>query len=133
MMPCRNNETERAKTMNIPATIFADAMTAANAAADAENTRLGPEQSRGLDCGFAWVDVPTGRAFMDPHTKAFLAWCKANGHGSRKGYGAAGWQFWSPAKAQTQSISVHYAGAAAFAASLRNAGIRHAAAGQRLD
>lgn len=119
--------------MNIPLTIYNDAMAAAIAAAKAEDARLPPENMRGLDCGFAWVDVPTGRAFMDPHTKAFLKWCKENGKGSARGYGKPAWQFWNPASLPTQSISVAYVGAAAFAASLRNAGISHAAAGQRLD
>ena len=119
--------------MNIPSVIYFDAKKNAFAAARAEDHRLPPEQCRGLDCGFAWVDIPMGRAFMDDHTRAFLKWCKENGHGSKRGYGKHAWQFWSPAGAATQSVSVHYAGAAAFAASLRNAGIRYANAGQRLD
>lgn len=119
--------------MNIPLTIFNDAEAAAKAAAAHAEAGLPPEAKRGFDCGFAWVDVPTGRDFADAHTKAFLKWCKENGKGAKKGYGKPAWQFWSPAHAATQSILVHQAGAEAFAASLRNAGIAHAAAGSRLD
>jgi hypothetical protein len=43
--------------MNIPLTIYNDAMTAAIAAAKAEDARLPPENARGLDCGFAWVEA----------------------------------------------------------------------------
>ena len=120
-------------------TILAEAFLAAQDAAKAEDARLPPENSRGFDCGFAWVDVPTPHD-ADPVTKAFVKWCKGRNvqpndrkYGNPRGYGKAAWQFWSPAKAITQSISVHYAGAAAFALVLRNHGIRDAQAGQRLD
>lgn len=116
--------------------LLASAYTAATAAALAEDMRLPPENARGFDCGFAWVDIPTGRN-APPAVKDFVKYCKAlgreQGGGEPRGYGKSAWQFWSPAKAQTQSISVHYAGAAAFALVLRNAGIEGAAAGQRLD
>lgn len=121
--------------------ILEEAYQAAEHAATVEDARLGPEQSRGFDCGFAWVDIPTPRD-MDPVTKGFIKFCKGkNGgsisptgnYGAPRGHGKAAWQFWSPAHSRTQSVSVHYAGAAAFALVLRNAGIVHAAAGQRLD
>lgn len=117
-----------------PYGIFEAASKAAKEAAEAENARLDPEEKRGLDCGFAWVDIPTPRN-ATPEVKAFVKWCKANSQGAPRGYGKAAWQFWSPAHANTQSVSVHYAGAAAFALVLRNAGIEgaRAAAGQRLD
>lgn len=111
------------------------AYAAARQAAAAEDARLGPEATRGLDCGFAWVDIPTGRNAPEA-VKAFVKYCKTVGTkdcGSPRGYGKAAWQFWSPARAQTQSISVHMAGAQAFALVLRNAGIEGAAAGCRLD
>ena len=115
------------------AAIYSEALTAANATADAENTRLGPENSRGFDCGFAWVDVETPRGGHSEAVKGFVKHCKAAGLGSARGYGKSAWQFWSPAKAQTQSISVHSAGAQAFALVLRNHGIETAHAGSRLD
>lgn len=115
------------------AALFLAAETAAIAAANEENARLGDERSRGFDCGFAWVDIPTGRAFKNPETAEFLKWCKANGKGRARGYGKPAYQFWSPAHSSTQSVSVHYAGAAAFSLVLRNNGIAHASAGQRLD
>lgn len=112
--------------------LYSAAYAAAIEASSAEDARLGDEQTRGFDCGFAWVDIPTPRD-ADAPTKAFVKWCGANGQGSKRGYGKAAWQFWSPAKHRTQSISVHYAGAAAFALVLRNNGIAGATAGQRLD
>lgn len=114
------------------AEILNSAETAAKAAAAAEDARLGPEQSRGFDCGFAWVDIATPRDASQP-VKDFVKWCKANGKGSKRGYGKSAWQFWSPAHAATQSVSVHMAGAQAFALALRNAGIDSAVAGSRLD
>ena len=113
--------------------IYEAAMTAANEAATAENARLGDESKRGFDCGFAWVDIETPRGKHSPETAAFVKHCKAAGLGSARGYGKSAWQFWSPAKAQTQSISVHSAGAQAFALVLRNHGIETAHAGSRLD
>lgn len=109
------------------------ALKAAVLAADAENIRLGDENSRGLDCGFAWCDIETPRGQHSEATRDFVKWCKANKHGTPRGFGKSAWQFWSPAKSQTQSVSVHYAGAAAFALVLRNNGIETAHAGQRLD
>lgn len=111
-----------------------DAYQAAEHAAIVEDDRLGPEATRGFDCGFAWVDVPMQRDTNDA-TKAFVKYCKAlrnAASGKPRGYGRATWQFWSPAHARTQSISVHYAGAAAFASVLNSAGIT-AHAGQRYD
>lgn len=116
--------------------LFDAATIAAVAAAKAEDERLPPENKRGFDCGFAWVEFPTPRQ-LSPETKAFLAWCKAQPEeahaGSKRDYGKTAWQFWSPARAQTQSVSVHMAGAQAFALVLRNNGIEGANAGSRLD
>jgi hypothetical protein len=116
--------------------LLQSAYSAANNAANAENARLGPEASRGFDCGFAWVDIETPRGKTSPETLAFVKYCKTTRSkdcGKARGFGKSAWQFWSPAHAATQSISVHYAGAAAFALVLRNAGIETAQAGQRLD
>lgn len=121
--------------------ILKDAYEAARNAAVLENGRLSPEGSRGLDCGFAWVDISTSRD-TDWATKEFVKFCRKNGkneqssyrshYGAKRGYGAPAWQFWSPAKASTQSVSVHYAGAVAFAKVLQENGIS-AYANERLD
>lgn len=120
--------------MNDFGKILEQAYQAAEHAAIVEDDRLGPEATRGFDCGFAWVDVPMQRDTNDA-TKAFVKYCKTVGSkacGKPRGYGLATWQFWGPAHAMTQSISVHYAGAVAFAAVLNSAGIT-ATAGQRYD
>jgi hypothetical protein len=98
----------------LPSEIYAEAVAAAAAAANAENAKLPPEQMRGLDCGFAWVVVKPARG-------PFVSWCKKNGCG--RSHHAGGWCFWSPGKANTQSMSVHQAGAEAFAEVLKAHGI----------
>lgn len=109
-----------------PAEIFVAAETAAIAAAAAEHAKLPPEQQRGFDCGFGWAVVKPARG-------PFINWCRANGKGYKKDYGGGGWCFWSPAHAHyTQSVSVHYAGAVAFAEVLTANGL-NAYADQRLD
>jgi hypothetical protein len=88
------------------AAIYAEATAAAKkAAAD-----YGPEDTVGLNCGFAWV-------VFKPATHPFIKWCKANRAGDR--HWAGGWCFWSPAKAPVQQIEIHKTGADAFAKVLK--------------
>ena len=81
--------------------LWRSACSAANAAAQVENMRLGSEYTRGCDCGFAWVtlpgDIPFGR------------WAKKQGIAS-KGY-PSGLSIWYSKvhSIPTQSISVHEA------------------------
>ena len=104
--------------------IYNEARAAGIATAQKQNAALPNENSRGFDCGFAWVIVRPARGH-------FVEWCKANGHG-RKGY-EPGWHFWySEFSIGTQSVSVHEAAAEAFAAVLVKHGLK-AIVGSRLD
>jgi hypothetical protein len=77
------------------------AIEAAVAAAKAEDARLGPEDLRGFDCGFAWVIAPNGK-LNTREGKALKAL------GFEKSWGK-GLVLWDPAGLPTQSMSVHYA------------------------
>lgn len=103
-----------------------NALVAAIAAAKFENNKLGPENSRGLDCGFAWVEAPTVR-FNTEQGKALKAL------GFKKIWSPyKGAYLWNPAKQPTQSISVHLAGARAYIVAMKPSGIpMHA--GSRYD
>ena len=81
-----------------PEIVWARAKTAAQAAAQAQNEFLGPEQSRGLDCGFAWV------AFNDGGNSPMVRWLKKTGK-----YGGHKMGVWYSDlhTVQTQSVSVH--------------------------
>jgi len=107
--------------------IFTAAAAAAQAAAEAHEKTLPPENKRGLDCGFAWVDIKPARG-------PFITWCRKNAKGERKDYGGGGWQIWSSVfqNIPTQSVSTKYAAAEAFAQVLRDSNI-NAFAGSRLD
>jgi len=104
------------------AEIWQTAKAAADAAAHAENARLGPEQARGLDCGFAWVVIKPARG-------SFVKYLKSQGIGHVRDYGG-GYEIWYSKlhSIGTQSISVHWAAAKVF----REHGI-NAHADQRLD
>jgi hypothetical protein len=83
------------------AALWHDAKQAAQSAAEAENFKLGDENARGLDCGFAWVTLPGNIAFG--------RWAKKQGIAS-KGY-PTGLSIWYSKlhNVPTQSISVHEA------------------------
>lgn len=74
-------------------------------------------------CGFAWVNVYPGNS-------SFALWLKKTGSGWRKPYGESGLQLWIGDYGQ--SVERKSAFAEAFAAVLRDAGIK-AYAGSRLD
>lgn len=106
--------------------IWAAAKAAAQAAADAENAKLPPEAMRGLDCGFAWVQMPG--------TIPFARWAKKQGIAS-KGY-PSGMQIWYSKvyNANTQSVSVHEAACTAARNVLAQAlGTSMISMGSRLD
>lgn len=105
--------------------IVAEAFAAAKAAGEAENAKLPPEEVRGLDCGFGWVDIKPARGAVIAELKD-----REDG-GYRKTWGGGGWQVMMHA-VPTQSISVHYASAQAFAAVLKKHGI-DAVPGRRYD
>lgn len=85
--------------------IWQAALAAAQAAAAAQNAKLGAEGSRGFDCGFAWVSLPGNTPFG--------RWLKKQGIAT-KGY-PNGLQIWYSKlhNLPTQSISVHEAAAKA--------------------
>lgn len=87
------------------AVLWEQARAAAQAAAVAQNERLGSENSRGFDCGFAWVSFPGNIPFA--------RWAEKQGICS-KGY-PTGQQIWYSKlhSLPTQSISVHEAAARA--------------------
>jgi hypothetical protein len=105
--------------------ILDEAEKAAKAAALAKNAQLPPEQSRGFDCGFAWVVVRPARG-------PIVTVARKLGKGHRRDYGGGGWEFPCSNFAPTQSIEVHVAAAEAFAGVLRSHGIE-ASTGSRLD
>lgn len=83
------------------AALWAKAQRAAQAAADEQNAKLGPENNRGFDCGFAWITMPGNIPFA--------RWAKKTGVAS-KGY-PSGMQIWYSKvyDCRTQSVSVHEA------------------------
>jgi len=87
------------------ANLWSEARAAAQAAAVEQNNRLGNEQSRGLDCGFAWLRFPGNIPFA--------RWAKKQGLAS-KDY-PSGLSIWYSKlhDVPTQSISVHEAAARA--------------------
>jgi hypothetical protein len=96
---------EHATTPNEFAALWAQAKRAAHAAAEVENLRLGDENIRGLDCGFAWINLPGNIAFG--------RWAKKQGIAS-KDY-PTGLSIWYSKlhSVPTQSVSVHEAAARA--------------------
>ncbi len=85
------------------ATLWARAKAAAQAAAEEQDRKLGDENSRGLDCGFAWINFPG-------NTK-FGRWAKKEGIASK--HYPTGLSIWYSQlhSVNTQSISVHMAAA----------------------
>ena len=111
--------------MAAPEFIFSEALTASKKAAEEQNAKLGAEGSCGFDCGFAWVVIKPARG-------SFVAWLKAQKIGD-KHYGG-GWNIWYSHlhNLSTQSASVHYAAARAFADVLKRHGLA-AYANERLN
>lgn len=87
------------------ATLWDQTRAAAQTAAVAENDKLDAENTRGLDCGFAWVSLPGN--------SPFARWAKKEGI-ARKAY-PSGLQIWYSKlhDIPTQSVSVHEAAALA--------------------
>lgn len=100
--------------------IFKEAKEAATRAAEAEDAKLGPERSRGLDCGFGWVVIT-------PAKGPFVNFLKGLKLGSRKSWGKGGGWYLSMGSGihglGTQSISVHQAAARAFLGVLKKHGL----------
>lgn len=95
------------------------------AAYDAAKAAVVGAEDKGT-CGFAWVVIPG----TSPLARYCRAKIKALGGERKPGagqYGSknypSGWQFWSPAGWQGQTIWVHEAGATAFAGVLAANGI----------
>jgi hypothetical protein len=88
---------------------YEEALSAAKAAANAHDAKLGAETARGFDCGFAWVE-------LRPATHPFVRWLKAIPHGREHGSKGwnGGWHIWNPSQHPTQSIGTKEAGARAF-------------------
>jgi len=106
--------------------VWTAAREAAQDAAATENARLGEENCRGFDCGFAWVTIPG--------TDPFGRWLKNAGIAS-KGY-PTGLQIWYSKlhSVPTQSISVHEAAARAARDVIAHATqSREVSMGSRLD
>lgn len=91
------------------------AMEAAQTAGRIENAKLGPEATRGFDCGFAWVEAPSVKL----NTKLGKA---LRALGWDKGWGP-GAVFLSPSRQNTQSVGVHYAAAKAYAEVMTAGGV----------
>lgn len=107
-----------ARTPKEFAELWRKARTAAQSAAELENAKLGDENRRGFDCGFAWVNFPGNTAFA--------RWAKkhdVNGnpvadenHGAIAGkHYPSGCCIWYSRlhSVPTQSVSVHEAAARA--------------------
>lgn len=108
------------------AALWQEAVEAANTAAEAENTRLPPEERRGFDCGFAWVVLPGNQPFA--------RWASKQGIASK--HYPKGMSIWYSKlhSVPTQSISVHQAAArAACEVFQRRLGTREIYAASRLD
>lgn len=100
------------------------AIVAAKEAAAIENAKLGPEQTRGFDCGFAWAHAPDVRG----NTKLGKQLMALGYHK----YHPTGLTLWKPARSPTQSISVHLAGARAYVEAMKPSNIRFVV-GSRYD
>lgn len=114
---------------------YATALRNAYAAADAAQAGM-VEDTRALNCGFAWVVV---------HDRAFMTWCRkqianceidGRKHEARR-YGdkhhAAGWCFWKPGSFNGQQVDIHEAGAKAFSETLAHELQIRTEWGSRLD
>lgn len=111
-----------------PAEIFAEAKQAAYDAAVAQNAKLPDENSRGFDCGFAWITIRPARG-------PFVAYLKSAGIGKTGGYeGGSGYGIWysDVSLPSTQSVSVHEAAVEAAANVLKANGV-NASWNSRLD
>lgn len=85
--------------------IWAEAKAAAQKAAEEQNNNLGPESSRGFDCGFAWVNFPGNTAFA--------RWAKKSGISSDHYPKGQSIRYGKLHSVPTQSVSVHEAAARA--------------------
>lgn len=96
------------------AKIWDNALEASRKAASEFDATLPPENKRGFDCGFAWVQVTPGN-------HPFVKWAKTNSHGSK--HWDKGWYFSGSSlhDVRTQSIDTNRAAASAFATYLREA------------
>ena len=101
------------------AEIYTEAFEAAKAAIAA----LGPEDTRGLNCGFGWVTIRPARG-------PFVKFCKERRIGDT-GW-AGGWWIENPGQFNGQQVDHKYVGAKAFADVLGRHGIT-ATASSRLD
>ena len=90
--------------------IYNEALEAAKQAEKAYMEKYGEP----LYCGFAWVDIPSGRS-------PFVNWCRKNNVGSK--HWKKGWSIWNPAGNGTQSMDIKEQGAHAFAEVLVKHGI----------
>ena len=123
---------------NAKHTAFAAALTKAYAAADAAQAGK-VEDTRSLNCGFAWVVV---------HDRAFMTWCRKQIEQEKlrlcmgytratRRYGdkhhAAGWCFWKPGSFSGQQVDIHLAGAVAFSDTLAHELQIRCEVGSRLD
>ena len=90
------------------------ALGAAQAHAELQDGKLGAEGSRGLDCGFGWV-------VLKPATHPYVRALKKAGVGDKHWNG--GWSLWGSRlhNRSTQSVSVHYAAARAYAQVIEDA------------
>jgi len=99
--------------------IYKEATEAAKTAVEA----CGPEDTRGLNCGFGWVEIRPARG-------PFVSFCKRNGIGGKHWH--SGWLIDNPGNFRGQQVDHQYAGAKAFAEVLQQHGIQ-AIACSRLD
>lgn len=90
--------------------ILVAALAASQLAAEKHEATLPAPNSRGFDCGFAWVVIKPARG-------PFVKECKALGIGETRDYGGGGFQIWysKTHNLPTQSISTHEAACRAFA------------------
>lgn len=101
----------------------------AHAAAREAIAKMGPENPRALDCGFAWVKISGNeplarycRKMVKTVGDANMTAFNASRHYGRPG--EPGWQWWKPGGFPGQAIGHHEAGAKAFNAVLAKHNIR---------
>lgn len=97
--------------------LWSQATEAAQKAAEEQNAKLGPEVSRSLDCGFAWI-------VFDPARQPLSSYLKKLGTADK--HWARGYYVWYSKlhSVPTQSISVHEAAAKAAAELLKAQGVK---------
>lgn len=106
-------------------------------AAEAASAEYKKEHGEGWPCGFAWVVIKPATCSLVRALKELNRQDVERGSAHRERYGhkhySGGWAVWNPGNDATQDMNVKYAGARAFADSLRASGYDNVLPDCRMD